>query len=151
VHSVTSVLAAVSGVVLVAFLSCSETEEENACPEPGGSEACTCADGRKSVRTCNAYAIWGECYCYRPGCGNGSVDDAEECDDGNTNDGDGCSAMCLTEIGPGGGGGFGGNPVTTSTGPATSTSSGMGGMGGGGTGGTGGTAGMGGAGGTGGA
>jgi cysteine-rich repeat protein len=30
-------------------------------------------------------------------CGNGIVDAQEECDDGNTVDGDGCSAMCLNE------------------------------------------------------
>ncbi len=30
-------------------------------------------------------------------CGNGSVESGEECDDGNTSDGDGCSADCLVE------------------------------------------------------
>jgi cysteine-rich repeat protein len=32
-------------------------------------------------------------------CGNGIVDDAEECDDGNAVDGDGCSTLCLFETG----------------------------------------------------
>ncbi|HUQ01381.1 MAG TPA: hypothetical protein VM261_02750 [Kofleriaceae bacterium] len=40
-------------------------------------------------------------------CGDGSVDAAEECDDGNTADGDGCSATCTAEDGGGGGGGGG--------------------------------------------
>ncbi len=31
-----------------------------------------------------------------PDCGNGELDGAEECDDGNTDDGDGCSAACRT-------------------------------------------------------
>jgi cysteine-rich repeat protein len=38
-------------------------------------------------------------------CGNGAVEPAEECDDGNGDDGDGCSAGCLVEVGcvgPGG-------------------------------------------------
>jgi cysteine-rich repeat protein len=38
-------------------------------------------------------------------CGNGVVDDAETCDDGNVSDGDGCSAACEDENGGGGGGG----------------------------------------------
>ena len=32
-------------------------------------------------------------------CGNGSTDGAEECDDGNALDGDGCSALCTIEHG----------------------------------------------------
>jgi len=35
------------------------------------------------------------------GCGNGNVDAGEACDDGNTADGDGCSAMCQVESLPG--------------------------------------------------
>jgi cysteine-rich repeat protein len=31
-------------------------------------------------------------------CGNGNVEDPETCDDGNENDGDGCSAICQNEI-----------------------------------------------------
>lgn len=32
-------------------------------------------------------------------CGDGTVDPSEECDDGNTNDGDGCDASCREEAG----------------------------------------------------
>lgn len=32
-----------------------------------------------------------------PGCGDGLVEGIEECDDGNTEDGDGCSAGCIAE------------------------------------------------------
>ncbi|MBV8762571.1 MAG: DUF4215 domain-containing protein [Deltaproteobacteria bacterium] len=34
-------------------------------------------------------------------CGNGTVDTGEQCDDGNTTDGDGCSATCQDETGGG--------------------------------------------------
>lgn len=34
-------------------------------------------------------------------CGNNMMEAGEACDDGNTADGDGCSAMCMTEMGPG--------------------------------------------------
>ncbi|MDB4958584.1 MAG: Myxococcus cysteine-rich repeat-containing protein [Myxococcales bacterium] len=40
-------------------------------------------------------------------CGNGTVDTGETCDDGNTVDGDGCSATCQTEMGAGAGAGGG--------------------------------------------
>jgi MYXO-CTERM domain-containing protein len=32
-----------------------------------------------------------------PVCGNGTLEDGESCDDGNTVDGDGCSSTCETE------------------------------------------------------
>jgi cysteine-rich repeat protein len=38
-------------------------------------------------------------------CGDSVLDDGEQCDDGNTNNGDGCSATCRNEIVAGGGGG----------------------------------------------
>ncbi|MBU1239092.1 pre-peptidase C-terminal domain-containing protein [Myxococcota bacterium] len=31
-------------------------------------------------------------------CGNGVIEGSEQCDDGNVDDGDGCSALCLTEV-----------------------------------------------------
>jgi len=42
-----------------------------------------------------------ECSCsyeVLPYCGNGNLDSGEECDDGNNINGDGCSAICETEI-----------------------------------------------------
>lgn len=135
---------------LLALVSaCSEELAEGACETPAASQRCDCPDGRTSVQTCSAQGLWGACYCYRPGCGNGEVDDAEDCDDGNVVDGDGCSAMCVIEPGgPGGGGpgGGGSTTITTSTTTTTSTAGGMGGMGG--LGGIGGVGGIGGAGGT---
>ncbi len=37
--------------------------------------------------------------CVRESCGNGSIEGMEECDDGNTDNGDGCSAACTVEPG----------------------------------------------------
>jgi len=34
-----------------------------------------------------------------PVCGDGEIEGSEQCDDGNTTDGDGCSATCQTEAG----------------------------------------------------
>ncbi len=44
------------------------------------------------------------------GCGNGVLDDAEGCDDGNTVSGDGCSSQCQVEDGPVDDGGPGDDP-----------------------------------------
>ena len=50
-------------------------------------------------------------------CGNSIVESGEQCDDGNTNSGDGCSSFCQSEVSPpspgGGGGGGGGGPALT--------------------------------------
>jgi len=42
--------------------------------------------------------FWGTCEESRGVCGNGVVEWLEDCDDGNTADGDGCSSMCRVEI-----------------------------------------------------
>lgn len=104
---------------------CDEELGEGACADPGASQKCTCSDGRSSVQTCDASGVFGACYCYVPGCGNGERDSEEECDDGNNVSGDGCSDMCLSEgagnngpgpTGPGPGGGAGANGGGPSTG-----------------------------------
>jgi cysteine-rich repeat protein len=53
-------------------------------------------------------------------CGNGTVDLGETCDDGNKNDGDGCSSSCQTEMGSGSGPGGvnGGGCCSAGTKPA---------------------------------
>jgi cysteine-rich repeat protein len=56
------------------------------CPNPGPSD--TIRDFRTAV-TCPAVAQ----------CGDGVVDDDEDCDDGDLVDGDGCSASCVVEPG----------------------------------------------------
>jgi len=51
-----------------------------------------------------------------PRCGDGFLDPGEECDDGNTFSGDGCSDKCVDELSAGGGGGC----CSASGGPASS-------------------------------
>ncbi|MCA9528428.1 MAG: hypothetical protein KC549_19220 [Myxococcales bacterium] len=73
-----------------------------------------CAGNEGGLAQCPA-SPWGQHNCGHfedagvrcvvpPACGNGQVDDGEQCDDGNQVDGDGCSAECQRE---GGGGGLG--------------------------------------------
>jgi cysteine-rich repeat protein len=54
------------------------SQNGNACTTPGGGTA-TCKDGVCTAGT----------------CGDGTKDAGEQCDDGNTTDGDGCDADCL--------------------------------------------------------
>lgn len=66
--------------------------------------------------------------CPRPACGNGKVEGVEACDDGNREDGDGCSATCTIEAdaGTGGGGATGGRGGSEGGGGALGGSGGAG-------------------------
>jgi len=85
---------------------------------PPGSGAC-CAAGRCYIANnglCEIGTYQGDgTTCQDPGvcvsCGDGFVTGNEQCDDGNTQDGDGCDGNCQIEI-----------PPTTSTSTSTSTS-----------------------------
>lgn len=55
-----------------------------------------CDNGNSSASTSSNSSNDGCTNC-QINCGNGVVDTGEECDDGNTVDGDGCSAACLKE------------------------------------------------------
>ena len=67
-------------------------------------EECDCGDDPNDVplscRGSNDDAAADHCRtnCRNPSCGDGTLDLAEECDDGNTLDDDGCSAACLREV-----------------------------------------------------
>ncbi len=54
--------------------------------DDGGNPGWTLADGFKDATPVSA-----------PVCGDGALDDDEDCDDGNVVDGDGCSALCRAE------------------------------------------------------
>ncbi len=69
----------------------------NAGTPPGAGAACD-RDGRPGTRdVCNATMM-----CVRSRCGDGILDagaaPAEQCDDGNTSNGDGCSSTCTMEM-----------------------------------------------------
>ena len=51
----------------------------------------------KGWQTSNTVNVLVNNECYNPGCGNGVKDAGEQCDDGNTNNNDGCSATCKIE------------------------------------------------------
>ncbi len=95
----------------------------------GATQECSCGpplhDWAASTVSGSPSAAWLECYnvgilsapsktdynlaravrggFLSPLCGNGVVDPGEQCDDGNTTSGDGCSATCQSELSPGGG------------------------------------------------
>ena len=75
------------------FNDCSanpELDDENQCdPNDAGScnESQTC-----ELDDNNEWYV-----CKDANCGNGNMDEGEECDDGNTMDGDGCSSKCILE------------------------------------------------------
>lgn len=72
-------------------------EQRPICLTP--DQATTCADLADGLR-CEADgrgAICEQRYCL-PGCGDGTLDVGEECDDGNFVSHDGCSSSCLSEL-----------------------------------------------------
>jgi cysteine-rich repeat protein len=71
-----------AAMVLAAAVSCM-----GGCT-PGGAEAMACPPGMTAAAE--------QRICIHGLCGNGVRDEEEECDDGNTIDGDGCSADCLS-------------------------------------------------------
>jgi cysteine-rich repeat protein len=67
-----------------------------------GTDACTDKDGAAISTDQRGYARPQRTSCdigaYEVGCGDGVVDDGEQCDDGNTTDGDCCSSTCQAEV-----------------------------------------------------
>lgn len=92
------------------------TDSDETCDDGAGAPlACTYGDSPPLTQVCNATCD-GNTDCTSPEfCGDGVLQagQSEECDDGNTTPGDGCSATCTTEaVSPpvltNGGGGSGG-------------------------------------------
>jgi cysteine-rich repeat protein len=71
---------------------------------PQSVSRCLC-ELDEGFRTCDDSGHLGTCICdggadvasARPGCGNATLDQGEACDDGNAEDGDGCSTQCLPD------------------------------------------------------
>ena len=66
---------------------CVLKEQLKACEESSDGEACTFA---------GTHGVCDEGVCIQT-CGNGILDQGEACDDGNRQDGDGCSKNCLSD------------------------------------------------------
>lgn len=77
---------------------------------PGKSEMCVCSSGQQGAQVCQPNGTFGPCECGggsggsggaggsgNSKCGNEMVDEGEQCDDGNTASGDGCSSTCQNE------------------------------------------------------
>lgn len=83
--------------------ACQETRAINAC-RGGANEhlsfVAPAAGGRfiVGVDSVGTGGFTGTLEIYRPTCGNGTAEHSENCDDGNTNDGDGCDALCRREL-----------------------------------------------------
>jgi cysteine-rich repeat protein len=67
---------------------CATPEQLSACDELGAGDTCG-MDAR-------CYSIDDGLVCWPKGCGNEFLDIEEQCDDGNTTSGDGCSADCFS-------------------------------------------------------
>jgi cysteine-rich repeat protein len=98
ISSVVLTLALVAG-----FVACAGDEEtaDSSNPTgctPGQQTSCACPGGIEGVQVCASDgASFGACECNATAlCGNGTVDDGEECDDGNRVNDDACSNVCRT-------------------------------------------------------
>lgn len=77
-------------------LTCSSMGDDTSCQEGCTDGVCTVSGGACTAASDCALSS-ALCEASFPGCGDGFIADAEDCDDGNTVDGDGCSSMCLAE------------------------------------------------------
>jgi cysteine-rich repeat protein len=74
---------------LIALASCASQDATKVCNANGETYLCPQDTECGGVQR----------LCVKPGgCGNGVMDQGEQCDDGNTRDGDGCSHVCLNEV-----------------------------------------------------
>ncbi|MEM6956766.1 MAG: DUF4215 domain-containing protein [Myxococcota bacterium] len=60
-------------------------------------QSCTTMGFTGGTLSCNAGCVFNASACVTTRCGNGTVESGEECDDGDTRDGDGCTACVVDE------------------------------------------------------
>lgn len=89
------------GACIPQCVSSCHSEGEQRCNIHGTStEICerrgTCLEWRTKT-VCNERCSYGECLSNVVRCGDGTVSGFEQCDDGNTLSGDGCTASCMRE------------------------------------------------------
>jgi cysteine-rich repeat protein len=76
---------------------CNGDETCSTCPQDCGE--CECPDCPDCSTWCPISNCTIECNEFNYNCGNGVLDNGEECDDGNLNNFDGCSRLCYIEEG----------------------------------------------------
>src|SRR5690348_6116771 len=95
VYSARMKTAGMAAPCLVGFVLASVTA---ACSDSGGGAGgagATSTDAATDTSTTGATTSTGAL----PGCGDGVLQDGEQCDDGNGASGDGCSSACVVETG----------------------------------------------------
>jgi len=76
-----------------------ECDDGNQIDGDGCSSNCTIEPGYVCDDSCAEYNCDRKSSCREPECGDGVMEGPEECDDGNTDNGDGCSSTCHVEPG----------------------------------------------------
>ena len=99
-------LATFSLFALISTLACGDSGGTGDSPEgctPGETQGCACTNGESGSQTCASDGrSFGECECeggLLQNCNNDGVEDiGEQCDDGNTDNEDGCTQACFPEL-----------------------------------------------------
>lgn len=68
-------------------------------PDNISLKSCTASNGYAGTQSCQSNCTFGTCVATGY-CGDGAVQTVEQCDDGNTTSGDGCSSQCVAEKQP---------------------------------------------------
>ncbi len=77
--------------------STTSTVDDTGVPDctPGEVRDCFCQDEQPGSQACDGDGSWGACVCPEPLCGNGVIENDEQCDDGNPDDTDACVGACV--------------------------------------------------------
>lgn len=77
--------------------ACSSLSDDATCAETCSTDLLCSISGAACVTSADCAYASSTCDAGSSGCGDGTIDDFEDCDDGNTISGDGCSSVCLAE------------------------------------------------------